>query len=352
MSERFTKSSRRAIGALAAVVATCALASASASAALLTPSQTYIDPTLVPFAMYPQDTLSNLSGSSSLVYGNVTSAQILPPLLDHNYTPGYSFSQSDYYLNNGPNYTADLTAGTLTLNFSTAGLYHVRITHADNSVETRAIFAEASAMDVDSTLGSGAAVRVDPPKADLVLIAEGDAAVDSAAAACTKSDPNSAKRTTSKQDAIDKIKAASQAAGKKIHVELVGHGAPGKISLNDKSLAAGNLIDNASAADFQKAIDPYVDHISFYSCQTAKGDEGSTFLTTFASSIGSASGFTTSIYIATGKGLDIASPDSDGYFMADLSNYREVFAVPEPAPAVLLGAGALLACASRPRRAA
>ena len=304
-----------------------------ALADLLTPEQIYMDPGSLAYSEYPYEELLDLASVHTSHYGsgNVTGAEVLPPL---KYNPaystaGYSFSQNDYFLTPGTDYTADLTGGNLTLDFHAAGLYHVRLHYADGSEEIRAIYAEVGELADGVTPGSGAVMYVPPPDADLVAVSIGDSTLDSCFNACNHHDPWSVTSISDRQSAIDAIKAKSDKLGRKIHVELVGHGDPGRISLYDRSTAAGDIIDNSSAASFQQAIDKYVNNISFYSCKTAKGTAGDQFLTTFASSVGRASGFTVKIMIASGTGL--SGDYSSGYFAAGLGEYKVIttYGIPE-----------------------
>ncbi len=148
---------------------------------------------------------------------------------------------------------------------------------------------------------TGPSEKISGPEGDLILVAEGDATLDKAAENITN-EGKTVERTDSVQSTIDKIRAASQAAGEKIHVELVGHGAPGEISMNNQHWEDENAIgpDGDDIRAFQDSIDAWVDDISIFSCRAAEGAEGDTLLQILANSIGHASGWTVTITVEDG----------------------------------------------------
>ncbi|TFG46070.1 MAG: DUF4347 domain-containing protein, partial [Candidatus Brocadiia bacterium] len=134
---------------------------------------------------------------------------------------------------------------------------------------------------------SGASKKIDPvPNGDLFLVEKPDAVMDKSAKVW-QDNGRTVERVENKQDIVNKIKAKSQALGRKIHVELDGHGNEGQISIG-----AGNdtehILTLRNAAEFQKSIDTYVDHITFQGCSVGAGKDGKRFLQIMADSIGKA----------------------------------------------------------------
>ena len=217
-----------------------------AGAERLPSEQMFFDPAGVDFDYYPRILLDDLSVQNSHQWeaggDPATDADILPVLKDGYYPAGYVFSEHDYYLVPNADYEADLSDGAFTAYFYESGQYLVRITRQSGTEAVYAVFAETGLLELPgSDDKTGPSRRISGPSGDLIVVATGDGTLDQAAENI-QNEGKTVQRATGVQDTIDKIKAASQAAGKKLHVELVGHGAPGMISMDDKNVDDGNLV--------------------------------------------------------------------------------------------------------------
>lgn len=282
----------------------------------LTDPQLYIDPWEVPYDYYDRVYLDDLSVNNTYTWASdgddIIDADILPVLKEGpgpegSYPSGYVFNQADYYQTPNVDYFADLTNGDLTVTFLVSAQYNVRIHRASGSSKIWTVFAETGMLEIGNN-ATGASRKISGPTGDVIIVAEGDKTLDKAA----KNIQGEGKKVTRAKgikDTIAKINAASKAAGKKVHVEIVGHGAPGMISTNDGSTADDNLIgpDEADIKEFQKAIDGSCSGLSLFSCSSAKGAAGDKLLKLLASSLGWASGYTVPITV------------EDGYFNLELT---------------------------------
>ena len=341
----------------------------TALATLISASDLFLSPMLVPEADYtlaghtfstPAESLS-LSfapGSHAPLGGSIVGAHILPLLNPNPATAAGEYSASDLALITSGNYTsyffrlpgthyaADLTAGSLTVDFHASGqyflgidydvagtkstvLYHVEVNDffggdgaADKAAVSRTIGGPTTDFNVVSTT-----VGTDNKYADN---AAGEIAGRLGAARVS--------RAGTLADACAQIEAASKKAGKKITVSLVGHGRPGSIRIGTERINS-DADGVMTAKQFQKCIDPYVSSIEFWSCNTAQDAAGDKFLQDFADSIGMASGFTVTTTAsqtfwdtrAGAKGLDAAVNA----------------VVPEPGALLLVLLGLLLLSATR-----
>ncbi len=308
--------------------------SGSALAVILSDAELYFDPTSAVFDYYDRIILDDLSSVNTYVWeasgDDIVDADVLPVLKPGTYPEEYSFSQDDYLQTPNLDYYADITDGTLTGTFTVSAQYMVRVTRESGSSQIYTLFAETGLLELPGhTNKSGPSRKISGPSGDLIIVAEGDSTLDRAYDNIVGEGKN-VTSATGLAETIAKIKAASEAAGRKIHVELVGHGAPGMISMNDKSIADGDLVgpDAVDIQEFQDAIDEYVDNISLFSCESAKGPEGDQLLQILADSIGLASGWTVPITVEV------------GYFNVDYS--KEAMSIPEPATLLLLGFGGLV----------
>lgn len=341
----------------------------TALATLISASDLFLSPMLVPEADYtlaghtfstPAESLS-LSfapGSHAPLGGSIVGAHILPLLNPNPATAAGEYSASDLALITSGNYTsyffrlpgthyaADLTAGSLTVDFHASGqyflgidydvagtkstvLYHVEVNDffggdgaADKAAVARTIGGPTTDFNVVSTT-----VGTDNKYADN---AAGEIAGRLGAARVS--------RAGTLADACAQIEAASKKAGKKLTVSLVGHGRPGSIRIGTERINS-DADGVMTAKQFQKCIDPYVSSIEFWSCNTAQDAAGDKFLQDFADSIGMASGFTVTTTAsqtfwdtrAGAKGLDAAVNA----------------VVPEPGALLLVLLGLLLLSATR-----
>jgi len=265
--------------------------SGSAFAAALTNVEMYFDPATIVPDYYPRVYLEDLNSVNSYTWDansdDILDTDILPVLKPGDYQLWYAYSQNDYLQLPNIDYFADITSGSLQVTFQTPGLYHVRVTRLSGSSIIYAVFAEAWLKeDVGSTDKTDKNKKVDPcPNGDLFIVADDDDTMDDSAKVW-ENNGRTVQRASGRQDVVNKIVAASKKAGKKIHVELDGHGSPGSIKMGK----TGNdiRINLSNVAEFQKSIDDYVNHITFQGCSTGKGKKGNRFLQILADSIGKA----------------------------------------------------------------
>jgi hypothetical protein len=310
----------------------------SAYGILLSDSQLYFDPDSIVDDFYSRKYIDDLSVLNSVTWTSGTDpiidADILPILKPGSYSVGYFFSQSDYYQTPNVDYFADLTTGTLTSTFNMPGLYHVRISRYSGSQEIVAIFAESGLKEEEGKKDkTGAAKKLDPlPNADLFLVEVRDDTMDNSAKIWENAGKN-VQRVTSRQDVVNKIKQEAQKAeygGKKIHVEIDGHGYGGYISTGGGwKKGTDYYIDINNVLDFQKEIDDYVKYITFQGCSTGKGADGGKFLSILASSIGSAGAWDEPVTVVDKK-----------YFAVSRNANFKV--VPEPSSIFLFISGLVL----------
>ncbi|QDU72952.1 hypothetical protein [Mucisphaera calidilacus] len=281
---------RRALTWVVALLA-CAASLTTAPAALLSDTELYLDPNDVPLAVYDKVFLPDLAAANTHTWpadlDPVTTAQIVPMIRPGDYADDYAYSQSDYLYAPNVDYTADLTAGELTTTFLEGGLYHVQVTRQSGAAEIFAIFAQA-------WFGPGAEEQktkpdkpVTIPDADLYIVSESPKPDPPVA---DKDDPtgyedlavkvltankgaDKVKRAKSVQDAIKLI---NQLEGTGKHVELVGHGTAGGISLGGGFTA--NLVPTGfvgtTAKAFATAIKDKKITLTHISCNTGAGTDG------------------------------------------------------------------------------
>lgn len=275
----------------------------TAWAVLLTDAQMFYDPWQVPAGNYPVIDLRTTwdgtqVGNNSVAwpqFPDVQNVQVLPLLKPHpgpepaQYPQGYHFTQDDYEYQPNVHYWVDLTTGTARATFVRPGIFHVKLDRVVDPDPVFAVFVDSGLLD---GAASGASVKIDGPKADLVVVSSPSTpnkVLDNAAAnAADDNGSKKVKRAGNAQDCIDQITVAAQAAGRKIHVELVAHGNQGVFMMGDTMVGGPGM----SMADFQKAIDRYVKELSVYACNFAAGTAGAAAVNTLAKSIGSAYGFT------------------------------------------------------------
>lgn len=239
-------------------------------------------------------------------------------------------------------YWADLEAGALVVNFNVTGQYFLNIDYlvggvisstALYHVQVHEFFARDGAPDTASV------VRViDGPTTDFNVVSKDDpddkghALETMATEASTRLGASRVARASTLQEACSQIKSASEKAGKKISVSLMGHGRPGSIKIGTERIrdfAGGTM----TAAQFQACIDPYVSRIEFWSCETAQGDLGAKFLNDFAESLGPGSSFGWTEELTIGPtGWKIKA---DGIKVSE--------SVPEPSSLLLVFVGLLVA---------
>ncbi len=336
---------------LFAAVLACltALLPPSAAAALLSGDDLFYNPWDVPEAEYTQVTCSGGS-PYAWAYDNVQSVQVLPLLQPYaaapsdpgGYPTSYVFTQADYHYQANVDYSVDLTGGVATATFLGAGVYHVNLRLADNTNVIQAVIVDTGFLgDNGNPAQTGPEVAISGPHADLVVVshvpntdpeaAKKNEALDNAANSAT-ADGQTVVRAEGAGDAALAIRAASRAAGRPIHVELVAHGQPGHLEIGSDGVGCLPT-DTYTTQKFQEFLDGYVSGLSTYACSYGAGKEGNDALQTLANSLGWASGWTTTVtahYNEHSHGFDLAM-GSGG-----------LSTVPEPATLVMLVSG--LAC--------
>lgn len=280
----------------------------SASGSLLSDAQLFLDPWQVPESVYPSINLVptwdgvNL-GNNTFTWpeNDVENVQVVPllkpfsPTDPAGYPAGHVFTQDNFHWKPNEHYSVDLTSGVATATFHRAGVYHVRIDRPGTvNDQTYAVLFEAGMLNGAAT---GASVAIDGPRADLVVVSKPtatDRTLDNAAAnAVDDNGEAKVRRVDSAGDLVSKIRTASQNAGRKLHVELVCHGAPGQLWIGDTPVGTGGM----TIAELQAAIDKYVNNLSIYACSFAGGEAGQAALQTLADSIGRASGYTVPVSV-------------------------------------------------------
>lgn len=317
-----------------------------AKAAFLSDAELYFDPDSISDDFYSRIYLPDLSVQNSYMWtfgsDNITDADILPVLKPGTYYPGYSFSQSDYYQTPNTDYLADLTGGQLTGTFTTPGLYHVRLTLESGNSQIYAVFAESGLKEKVTPDKTGVVKKLDPvPAADLVVVERSDNTLDDSALVWQNAG-RTVVRVANRAEVVTAISNRYVQLGRKIHVEIDGHGAPGNISTGaGTNNIADKQIDLASVSDFQEEIDQFVSEITFQGCSVGKGAEGKQFLDILARSLGKGN---------SGAWDSPVTVVDQSYFTVErYANW--ITGVPEPSTLVLAGFGAGLLLVAWRRRA-
>lgn len=368
----------------------CAGMPGGSLAALVSASDLFLAPALVPEDDYattgrtfstPAESLS-LSfspGSHALLPagGSIVGAHILPLLNPNPATAMGEYSSADlaaitsgnyasyFFRLPGTHYAADLTGGVLTVDFHASGQYFVGVDYVFGGAASTVLYH----VEVNDFFGGDGAAdkaavsrKIDGPTTDFNIVSTTPAgdnkyADNAAMEIAGRLGAGRVARAGTLAEACAKIKAASEKAGKKLSVSLVGHGRPGSIRIGTERI--NNDGDGVmTPKQFQDCIDEFVSKIEFWSCNTAQDAAGTQFLRDFAESIGSASGFTVTTTaaqtywdtVAGVRGLDtitasVAEPGALllvllGYSLLILSRpgsgssrhapFRSIFRVPPP----------------------
>lgn len=330
----------------------------SVNALYLTDEQMYLDPWQVPLDDYKRiviDTIwdgFNLSNNTH-VWNNIQdieTVKVLPLLQPYStedpagYPDDYIFSQSEYEYRPNQHYWVDMDIvnDTAEVIFERPGIYHVLLDFPNEDRDiTYTLLVDAGMLDdLGEKAKTGASVKIDGPKADLVVVSQptnADSVLNKAAAnAIDDNGADNVKRASSAAVAIEKIKTASETAGKKLHVEIVCHGSSGHLTIGDSGVGS-KAGDAMSIADFQKQIDKYVNDLSVYACSFAGGVAGDAALQILADSIGIASGFTVPVSVHRSDWWGWLVGGS--WDLALKGKLMEAEPIPEPTTLLLLGSG-------------
>jgi hypothetical protein len=261
----------------------CMLWPAPSLADYLSDAEMFCDPWTVPTDVYPKSYLEYLADENSVAWlagdDPVVGAQVLPVIRAGTYEDDYIFSQDDYLHQPNVDYFADLTDGTLTATFLEPGLYHVRLFRDSGLTDIQAVLAQ-------TYIGaqceeSGATKDIGIPDADLFIVSdsEGDDSYEETSAKVLEAEGKKIERAGSVQEAWEKINAADPAPK---HVELVGHGNQGYVSLGNgpNPGPSSKVLDSDNAATFRDKIKDKVDHLTFLSCNTGGGVAGASLINT------------------------------------------------------------------------
>jgi hypothetical protein len=292
------------------------------SGAWLTPDQLYIDPADLPAGEYP---IQYFDDGYVMSLSDVADVRILPLLTE---------DAGDYYYSPGVDYTADLTGNTATLTFQSSGPYTIRATGLDGGVSVYALSIGVQERSIRVVPRPGA--RANAPR----LIPKPDGGdkvvVDANSFPDMEAGDYGGKPKMIKILTWADVTAALKSSTTPIHVELDGHGEPGKFYWN------GQLVLENGSAQTQKWLDSMKGHINrltFISCSVGQGAVGDSFLSMVASTLGSAGAYTQ--VIGT-----IGSPGQKKWYIENNGTYKDV---PEPVTVILLLFGSI--CLTR-RRAA
>ena len=282
----------------------------------------------------------------------ITGAHILPLLIPNPTTVQgeYSFAAlaginvgnySTYFFRRpgtdaGADYWADLEAGKLAINFNATGQYFLSIDYLLGGVSSSTTYYHVEVNDFFGGDGAadlaGVARTMNGPTTDFNVVSttqksDNEYAVNAAKELTNRLGADRVARANTLQEACDKIKDASEKAGKKISVSLVGHGYGGSIRIGTERINS----DGTGAMTpemFQKCVDPYVSRIEFWGCSVGLGDAGEQFRKDFKKSIDSVRVFPVPL-TAFPTGWDVVAGGSLG---SDVP-------VPEPATILLLFIG-------------
>lgn len=356
-----------AIGRLAGVTlratatwAVLLLATVYGRAGILSPDYLFFAPDTLPEAVYPSQAMSGdgvnapwqsvwtAADIAALDPGryniSIVGADILPVLIGNPSSPDGSYTTSDlaaitldnyrsWYLQQpgvdisdpATDYVADLTSNVLTVQFNAPAVYAVRVETYSSSTpggpadEPRNYiyrqFVAAGFLEDGAPDAAGAQREVDIGDADIYVISDptpADPVLDNAAAILTAKGKKVV-RAKNLADAEKAICDESTAKGRKVKVNMIGHGRPGSINIGGERIT-DDADKKTTPAAFQKKVDKCTDGIAFTSCSTAKGDKGSKFLRDFANSVGVASGWTVAVTVEAAVKNKDGSVKKAGFF--------------------------------------
>lgn len=299
----------------------------------LSESDLFFNPDLISPDYYARHSLDDLNLGRTVVWNRngdpVVGAWILPFLNRSDYPLGYVFSNDDYQQRPSlGNYGASLFDGDLVASFNTPGIYHVRVFRQSGQTKTEAVFAECGFVEKDGQPNRSGAMGDEPnlEPADLFLCDAPDMPTQKLKHVFG-SRGNAMTDVTSRQDAYQKIKDYSRFSGRKLHVELLGHGVPGGISTGaGREDIPDEQVDMDSVRSFCESLVPYVKKMTFQGCSVAEGDKGRNFLNIVGGYFGSAGAYTGTI--SSEDGIHVKKEIGSEYIV-----------VPEPAGIVPLLVG-------------
>jgi len=321
-----------------AVLAVLFLAAAlPCRAGILSPDYLFFEPETLPVAVYPSQTITgdgvNTPWQSVWTSADIavldpgrynifiTGADILPVLVANPSTADGSYTTADltainldnyhaYYmqqpgvdiLDPATDYVADLTSSVLTVQFNAPAVYAVRIETFSSPIpggpanEARNYiyrqFVDADFLEDGAPDAAGAQRELDIGDADIYVVSDptpADRALDNAAD-ILRAKGKTVARAKNLAAAQKAICDAATARGRKVSVNMVGHGRAGSINIGGERIT-DDADKKSTPATFQKSIDKCASSITFTSCKTADGAKGSKFLRDFANSIGTATGW-------------------------------------------------------------
>lgn len=282
----------------------CLLAiSSNAWATLLTASDMYLDPSAITHADYSYNYFST---GYTATFSNVQRLQVLPAFNEDGVT---------YYANPTTDYVGDITGSSGSMTFNKPGPYFVQATYLDN---TKQLFDYGIDFQVHpaQTGPTYKWKQIPTPKPDVVVSGPDVNATD----------PNYGPGTTTKFNFTTwaQVTAYLQTLNNK-HVELGGHGSPGKFYWN------GTLVlddSTQSTKDWLTSMAGHIDYLTFMSCYTGAGSVGMDFLKLTANTLGKAGGYTEAV---GGNGTD--------WF---INNDGKLVTVPEPPSIMLVVCGGVM----------
>jgi hypothetical protein len=305
--------------ALAICVATITSSwlSAPTWAAPLDADDMYLDPASIPTDYYDYDYFDS---DHTAFFSNVTSLQVLPPLLPDG---------SDYYFRPTVDYTGDITGTDGSITFLRPGPYFVLATYTD-ATSTLFDFGVQFICRDPGDHESDRWVKQPTPSPDIVITDPNEFANPNPPPdklTLPPTDPDFPDGTT----VIHNLQTWTQVRdylrslppGSNKHVELGGHGNVGKFFWNGQSIPA---------SDFEE-LRGKVNNLTFMSCKTGAGD--GSYLAQIAGYLGRAGGYT-----------DVVAGNGSEWFIREGGTFKDV---PLPGTLVLLAGGIAMV---RRRRAA
>jgi hypothetical protein len=305
-----------------AAIALCALllVPGSSSAAPLSAADMYLSPSAVPSSNYDYDFFSP---GTTATYANVTSLKVMPAFQSDRVTP-YAQATVDY--------TGDITGSSGSITFYKPGPYFVQATYTDNSQQLFDYGIQSKIRDdlpMPPITPPSEVWSVIPTPAPDVVISGPD---------LNDTDPTFPQGTvvvhnlTTWEQVMTYIKTLTNK-----HVELGGHGKPGLFVWNGTPILNGTT---QSTNDYLDQMKGHVNNLTFMSCLTGQGDQGTAFLQNVANKLGRSEGYDESVM---GNGKD--------WFINRDGEKRIFIGVPEPAALTMLILG-LLSMYSRRRAGA